>query len=177
MSWLDKLKALFNIEINSPLFSFNFVYKSNNNDSNKEFVYHPDQRKVDVLLDNISAEKKKELAPIIQEYLEAGNRLLESSTSTLLNRLYLYKQQGNDGQILTFFKTLIPEDDYLALEASLFLRHIFMTSGNVKKLKGDIRNRFGDRGNNIANLCTAGYFEEFLMPLYNSAKKEFDSLY
>ena len=64
-----------------------------------------------------------------------------------------------------------------ALEASLFLRKKFLENQEVRHLKQDIRIRFGDRGNHIANLCTAGYFENFFMPLYNSSKEDFEKIY
>lgn len=37
----------------------------------------------------------------------------------------------------------------------------------VYKLKGDVINKYGNRGNKICNLCSAGYFESMLEPLYN----------
>jgi len=47
----------------------------------------------------------------------------------------------------------------------------------LKQYKEDIRDRFGKRGALIANLCTAGYFEEYLIPIYNNEPKEFQEYY
>jgi hypothetical protein len=79
--------------------------------------------------------------------------------------------------VLNFFRPIIPLEDFEALNSALYLREVFLSNGDVSKLKQDIRKRFGDRGNTIANLCTAGYFEKFLMPLYNSSKEKFNELY
>ena len=59
----------------------------------------------------------------------------------------------------------------------MYLRTVFRQRQDVTKLKNDIRDVFGTRGTNIANLCNAGYFEEFFIPLYNSTKGQFRELY
>ena len=57
------------------------------------------------------------------------------------------------------------------------MRKKFEKGVSISDLKRDIIMRFGDRGRNISNLCSAGYFEEFLIPLYNSDKENFERIY
>jgi hypothetical protein len=62
-----------------------------------------------------------------------------------------------------------------------------MQKENVSPIKADIVKRFGDRGKNIANLCSASYFEDFIGPLWdvihgsvkqkNEADKHFNDIY
>ena len=129
----------------------------------------------------LTPEKKKGLSKILHDYIhefpEEKNKLLETETSKLLNNLYKYNKEKKNDQIINFFKPIIPISDLEALDASLYLREIFKNRGNVEKLKKDIIMRFGTRGKNISNLCTAGYFEEFLMPLYNYSKEDFENVY
>ncbi len=177
MGWFDKFKALFNIELNAPL--INITRDSDNkNKVDKEFLYDEKSGKLDVFLDNLSEDKRKKLNEILKENVGEGNKFLEKKSSSLLRDLCNFQQtKGEDKKVLDFFENIIPEEDMEALESSLYLRRKFNEKKDVGLLKQDIRSRFGDRGNNIANLCTAGYFENFLMPLYNSSQKEFNKIY
>ena len=160
-------KPLINIKINS----------GNVTDSNKEYRYNERENKLEIFLDNMSHERKEELKPIIIEAIDVDKKqLLEETVAECLNRIREYnKSPGEDKRIKNFFKDIIPPSDYEALEASLYLRREFSKredESNIKKLKKDIQDKFGERGNNITNLCTAGYFEGFLEPLYNDTTKD-----
>lgn len=176
MGWLDKLKALINIELNAPL--INVTRNSDNSDVDKEYIFDDDTGKLDIIFDNLPEEKQKKLKQILKEKYEQDNKILEEKSSSLLQDLVEFqKTKGEDKKVLDFFQSIIPEEDLEALESSLYLRRKFIQRKDVKELKEDIRKRFGDRGNNIANLCTAGYFENFLMPLFNSSRKDFKEIY
>lgn len=177
MGWFDKFKALFNIELNAPL--INITKNSENNTKvDNEYQYDEDSGKLNVFLDNLSPEKKEKLISIIQESVDDGNKFLEEKSSSLLKDLCSFqKNKGNDQKVLDFFENIIPRDDLEALESSLYLRRKFVEKKDIKQLKQDIRTRYGDRGNNIANLSSAGYFENFLMPLYNSSQQDFNKIY
>ena len=176
MAWFDKIKGLINFEWNSPLVNIN-ITKNSHNLNKKEFVYDENEGRLDILLDNLSVEKRDKIKEIVKENIQEGNAFLESNTLKLLYKLNNFKNKKEYDSVLAFFKNIISPADYESLEASLFLRSIFMQGGEVSRLKRDIRERFGERGKNIANLSTAGYFEEFLMPLYNSSKERFLELY
>lgn len=179
MGALDKLKALFNIEQNAPLIVLNYTNNSNNVlDANNGFSYSSNEKKLTVFLDKLSPDKKKQLKPIFQECFQEEGRVLEKNTSELLNDLIRYSRENNrDKQILAFFKPIIPSDDYDALEASLYLDSVFRKGGNIKNLKYDIIKNYGNRGKNICNLASAGYFQGFLMPVYNASKERFTEIY
>ncbi len=178
MGWFDKLEKL--IDIKNVHFSLiNITRDSYNNkiDEKTGYYYDPKTKILHLNLDKIPKEIAKELRPSTQKFIEEGHKLLEIDVKDLLERLYKYNKDNPDKNILTFFKGIIPDEDYEALNSALFLRSQFKEGKNITNLKSDIRVRFGDRGNNISNLCTAGYFEEFLMPLYNSSKSDFLKLY
>ncbi|MBI5073353.1 hypothetical protein HZA99_06055 [Candidatus Woesearchaeota archaeon] len=174
-TWFEKLKAIFNININSPLVKVNLTYKSNNliNDS---FKYDETKKQLDLFIDQVPSEKRSELKSVIRDYIADDNLLLENKTLSTLENLYDYNKENPDKVILSFFKPIIPPSDFEALQAALYLRNAFRRGEDVRKLKRDIRNR-GERHNNISNLCTAGYFEKFFMPLYNSSQDRFKELY
>ncbi|MBI5635718.1 hypothetical protein HY993_02025 [Candidatus Micrarchaeota archaeon] len=179
MGWLETLKGIFNVEINSPILQISFVNNSNNKNEVKGNPYFFDKasKKLYLNLDKLPVSQHPKLKESIKGYLEEGNTLLQTETAELLQKLYNYNKETTNKQILEFFKPNIPVQDYDALEASLYLRDTFRRREDVQKLKLDIREIFGNRGNNICNLCTAGYFEKFLVPLFNSSKERFNELY
>jgi len=176
MGWLDKLKALINIEINAPI--INVTKDSDNSHADKEYIFDENTGRLDILHNNLSVEKQERLKIILKENVEEGNKLLEKKSSSLLQDLIEFqKNKGDDKKVLDFFKTIISEEDLEMLENSLYLRKKFKERKDVRYLKDDIRTRFGDRGSNISNLCTAGYFENFFIPLYNSSQEDFKKIY
>lgn len=179
MSLLDKLKALFNFEWKAPLININITNNSNNQEkSEKEYEKNEEKGNLDIYLDNLEDTKKKKLKEIVKEHVQEGNKFLEKNSSLLFKELCEFqKSKDNDKKVLDFFKNVLSEEDIEALECSLFLRREFNKRKDVGYMKQDIRTRFGDRGNNIANLCTAGYFEKFFIPLYNSSKEDFYKIY
>jgi hypothetical protein len=104
--------------------------------------------------------------------------LLDIGKVDLLDRLYQYNDAGKDDEILIYFKDKLSLSDYYALRDSLFLRSEFMDRRDVSILKQNIRERYGERGCNISNLCTAGYFESLFKPLFeNFTKRQFEEIY
>lgn len=186
LTFLDKLKEFVKVELNwnAPLIDnrkviiVNDSYKQNSENKKSTSLIRSDEND-NLFLDisKLNNEQKEKLKLIVPEYLQEGSKLLQLETANLLENLYSYNRNNTDKQILEFFKCIVPPNDLEALEASLYLRHVFHKHENVSDLKRNIRETFGLRGNNIANLCTAGYFEEFLIPLYNSSKERFTELY
>lgn len=178
MGWFDKLKAILNFEINSPLVNVNVTRNSDNKVNGKKYFHDEENKELLINYDELENKERENLSKVFNDNLESGGEIFERGTKCLLNDLYEYqKSKAEDKKILDFFNIIISEDDFESLEASLYLRKRFSEKKDVKGLKEGIRKRFGDRGNNIANLCTAGYFEKFLMPLYNSSKKDFEKIY
>lgn len=188
MGFLEKLKQIFNIDIKNfkgSLFQIN-IYNNSNNSTVTNIPNKPnkgghfiDEDKGVFYLDtaSINASQRKFLKDSSKEYVEKGNRLLEYKTSNLFEELYNFKRHKSGSAVIDFFSKIIPEKDLETLEASLFLRSKFQNGENISSLKKDIINRFGERGSNISNLCTAGYFEMFLIPLYNASPESFPKMY
>ena len=93
--------------------------------------------------------------------------ILKAKTEEVLASYREYSEDNKYTYILEFFAGILSPADYSALKMSLYIRHQMDIHKDVGKLKADIRARFADRGANIANLCTAGYFEKYFIPLYN----------
>jgi hypothetical protein len=73
---------------------------------------------------------------------------------------------------LESFASLIPREDAPMLRACLYLRARFLQGECVESLKAQIVRVYGVRGRNAANLCSAGYLEEWFNPLYKQLQEE-----
>lgn len=183
MIWLDKLADFIKVHLHidiQKLININIHITNNSNGftelDQKGYFFDKEKETLNLIPDKFP-ELQKELPKITQGYIGENNKLLELKSYNLLEKLYKYNELATNKGILSFFESIIPNEDYLALESSLFLRKQFLDGEPINELKKGIRNRLGDRGNNIANLCTAGYFEEFLIPLYNSSQEKFKKIY
>ncbi|MFH1696389.1 MAG: hypothetical protein ABH854_00590 [Candidatus Diapherotrites archaeon] len=189
MGWLKDLSGLFKgiVEINAKgakidvrLFNFNIdnqkitITNSGNRQVNNKAIY---KRGATVYIDlaQVKDEQKKKLKPIIKEYLDSSDEpLLEVETDKLLENLdkYAPAKEGESRRIVEFFHNIIPPNDLEALEAALYLRSAFERREGIDKMRKDIRCSFGSRGANITKLCSARYFEGFLIPMYNTLSEE-----
>ncbi len=135
------------------------------------------KKTITIFVNNLSPKESRILSKVIKSNFELGKLcLIEESKIPLLEKLYSYDDK-DDNKILEFFKKILSTSDWSALRDSLFLRKEFKSHKGVDGLKGDIISRYGERGNIISNLCTAGYFEGVMMPLYNNSQKEFWEYY
>lgn len=118
------------------------------------------------------------LSEVIQHIFDQDDLIIKRERLKVLENYKKYKVRNrSDDTILAFFMDKLSPDDYDALKMSLFLRNEQRQGRNVSEYKRDIRDRFGERGANIANLCTAGYFENEFMPLYELSHEEFKEFY
>lgn len=70
-------------------------------------------------------------------------------------------------EVTNKFKAIIPASDVPLLQACVYLRLKFDRGESVSSMKTEIIRVFGTRGGNFSNLCTAGYLEEWFLPLYD----------
>ena len=142
------------------------------------YSYDPEPAILPLVAPILEQKNKPLLLEIIKKVFEDGGLLLKVDKESALKSYQQYLSQNPNQKTLAFFENIISKDDYLALKMSLYLRSESEKGKNIFSYKNDIRNKFGERGANIANLCTAGYFESEFMPLYNEVdRKNFDEYY
>lgn len=180
MAFLEKLSHIFGIEINSPIISVNVNSHNQSKDPNKEkeFLFDSESGEFEILMDNISEDKKELLSEALKESIDKEDtKVFEKETWKLLEGLKKFERSNADKQLINFFKPIISFADFEVLEAAIYIQESFKQGNDVRSLKRDIRFRFGDRGNNIVNLFSAGYFEEFLTKVYSHSKEKFNEIY
>lgn len=146
--------------------------------------YSWDKKSKDLLIiipNNPCDEDREILFGIIRKIHNMGGLLWKDSKVKVLDsyKEYIDDEDGiNDKEILLFYENIIPKNDLNALKSSLFLRSESRKNKNIAGYKQDIIERFGERGNNISNLCTAGYFDVEFKNLHSSiSKADFDAYY
>ncbi len=160
MSFLDALKTLgINIKGGIHIFSGNNVVV-NKNDNRKTYI---DITKLDAL-------SLAKLQAIIPEAVQQENAVvLEEKSKKLLDDFRSIDQQHKD--MVDYFRGKIPATDIEILRAAIYLKSTLDQKRPVAGIKEDLNYRYGQRGNNISNLYSAGYFESVIKPLYEEMKK------
>ncbi|MCK5215721.1 MAG: hypothetical protein KAR05_10255 [Candidatus Omnitrophica bacterium] len=111
-----------------------------------------------------------ELLPLA---LDEGYTFLQRDAQELMEDFKEKEKESEIKEAVSFLRGKIPDFDINIWRAALYLRAQFKL-GNKEKtnfLKRQIMEKYGDKGRNIANLCSANYLEDFLIPLFNALKE------
>ena len=128
-------------------------------------------------LDALSPEQNKAFAEYIQGLKNSKQDYLviESKSYAVIEELY--KINPNFKAVKKLEGALLPED-YSALEDAVYIEHLTETKNfkEIPERKRQIRYEYGERGNTITNLYTAGYFQGIFLPLYDDLLKDPNNL-
>jgi hypothetical protein len=159
-AWIITLiKGILSKEIHFSLFHIDHLHISKTEDNS----YNQDNSRVILNPDSVD---KKSLRHILRTAEQKGYPLLEKKSSDLIKKIKVVEKQRDINELLNFFESKIPQKDHDALRAALYVRALFKKGVNIDAYKQDIINKWGERGRNISNLCTGGYFETIIKPLY-----------
>ncbi len=179
MSFLDKLKdfvsAKFNINIHHLI---NVNVHVTRNDSSRQIEYHEAGRTLTINVEKFTPAQLDEFRPLLRGAVDEDDKIiLEKESEALLEDIASKESAGDTTALLHFFKDKIPKEDYSALRAALYVRKSFQEGSNsdvVHKLRNDIIRKYSRRGRNISNLCSSGYFEKMIKPIYEEMKRSPD---
>jgi ribosome recycling factor len=141
------------------------------------YSYEKKNKILEINVPKLSAGNKELLFKIIRKVHEDGGLLWKDTKKETLVSYSKYNASNKNSETLEFFSGIIPPADYNALKMAFFLRYNSDKGLDIHTYKMDIINKFGDRGKNIANLCSAGYFEDEFKPLYLSSTRPTFSKY
>lgn len=167
MGWFDKLIDIIKLDLRGAnLFSPKIII-INRPDKEDKFLISEDKNKVSINYPLLDYKEKELLKEGLKEGFEEKEvDLLEEKSGERVRDITQKIKCRRTQTILEFYKDKIPLLHWKALEASLYLRDVFEQGGAVGELKKDIIRKFGDDGRNIANLCSAGYFENYIKRIY-----------
>lgn len=115
--------------------------------------------RTEINLANLTPEQIESAKSIFREAFECGQTFVANKANEQIDGLREVESAPQNQAILSCLKPIISPEDYQALRASIFLRSQYNAGYNVRVLKLDIMQRFGERGRKISNLCSAGYFD------------------
>ena len=180
MSLLENLTTLVKGEINFPKLTSIAVHLFHDIKIDKLFHIenHNDNRNitVNINLAQLNEKDKIKWQQIIRASVEGEDKLLLEDNATKLLESFEQREGKNEyAEIIDFFKHKIPSSDLEILRASLYIKSLYDKGEPVRDLKSGLMYKYGERGRNISNLCSAGYFTSYIKPLYfrNGISREF----
>lgn len=157
-----------------------FLDGSTKSDSAKigtPYTYYAKDKVLTIFITNLKENTKQKLAPFLRDKWDELGILLKVSQQETLESYLTYRENQTDQDIINFYSDKISSTDLDVLKMSLFLRSEKGMNHDISLFKQQIRERFGERGTYISNLCNSKYFEGELMDFYNENSHKFDRLY
>ncbi len=119
-----------------------------------------------------------------EEFLSAMKRLRESDDDYLVMENKSYELTQNifglkeDFDVIKKFEGVLSPEDFAALEDSIYIDYLHKKEKHeeLARRKQQIIRQFGERGNMICKLYTAGYFHGIFIPLYDELLKNENGL-
>lgn len=179
MNFLEKLSSIVSIKVDiSSLKDFS-VKLIDFGKGNKFSLITVENNKKEILL-NISAKeledpevRKRVQSLVYEEVANESRPVLEAEVSDKL--IQIEEEQRDDNELIAFFEGKIPAEDMKVFKSALYLRKISGPGVSIDRYLSEIRYKYGQHGANIVHLCTAGYFESYIAPMYEelSARPNF----
>lgn len=177
MSALDKLKSLINlkgIDI-SKLENISLV-----KDAQDVALFKVNKRvnNVNVTI-NIGSKELKEKPELKQELQTTIREALNNDGIPILEEnvekeVQLIRDTAQTDDV-SFFRGKITPIDMLALETAAYVANTYASDKKkADRLRGEFTERYGERGNHMLNLYSAGYFQSYFKPLYEALSERDD---
>jgi DNA-binding protein YbaB len=175
--WLKGF-SLIKITINMPNLKEIKFLSDNNIGSGVKVEKSPDAQvaniKVNPKLLNENPEQLQQIKELMRASVPNEGGILEAKTDELITNVSNFQSDPQTVSLIEELKTKLPRKDVPIWEAALYIRQVHQNGGRVEGLKNNIKFRYGDKGGNIANLCSAGYLEKIILPIYDELSKQPD---
>lgn len=174
--WLDKLKDIFHIDLSrlKSLVHIQINITTNISSGNKcEIVEGNEQSaRIDINLPHLSKDDESRLKEILRSdaFSDVGH-FVQGKTLELIEAFQETERSPDIQKELLYFRGKIPDEDIPMFRACLFLKKKYDQGVPIHEIKARIMTSYGQRGKNLANLCSAGYLNDWLRPLYESLEK------
>ena len=166
--WLSNLKGFITIEKVLDLSGLKSLHISIGNNNSGNSLIRVDRSQhvhLDLGADVLNDPKKRLQAQEFVRETVAKHEIPVLSQGALEVARDISKEHQYD-DLLHYFSDKIPSSDVPILRAALYMRKLLDEGVHVDSYKQDIVASYGPRGANIANLCSRGYFESQIKPLY-----------
>lgn len=165
MKILDKLSSIIKVDL-SGLKNFK-IHIFNNNSSKTTIIKDSKVNIIQINIGELNKTSLKELGQIINDSVNQDSSLvIENNSQKLLQDFQAVDSKTQTQKEIEYFTGKIPQKDIEILRASIYLKSVADRGEAIHNLKTDIIARFGERGKNICNLYSTGYFNSQIKPLY-----------
>lgn len=176
MDWSDifsNLKSIINIDLSSLKHFIKTGKIKILSDNTIQNTYHYDHSKTLIVnIDKLDSKGLTGLGNLLKEAKDNGYTLLESNSKKIIEDLRNEESKTENRDIIEFFKDKVSPEDLEIIRGALYVRERFRRRDrNIAELKEDLRSRYGLKANNVVNLCTSGYFENYFIPYYEHLKE------
>jgi hypothetical protein len=162
MDWLKKLAGLLKTNVNLPQLKEVHLFS----DIGNKKVTIVDRRTLKLNIARLDESGVEALQKVLRSHQEKGGLVIESTSLERLEEFNHTASEASTKRFLDLFKGKIPSYDLEILRYAAYLKVVFDRGESVFELKKQIVEKFGERGRNICNLYSAGYFESQIGPLY-----------
>ncbi|MDE2489257.1 MAG: hypothetical protein KGM24_00310 [Elusimicrobia bacterium] len=144
--------------------------------SRKSNPTKPRRKSLQLDINKLSREQKQQLQRALRAALDDGQTFILDETPEILEGIEESSKSPKNQELQSALQPYLSAADFIALRAAIVLRHMRANRMVTLRMKGDIINKFGDRGAKIANLCSAGYFDNIVAHLKKvQSQRGFDS--
>ena len=175
MSILDKLKTLFegkfgDIFANNTIKLFDFSKNVSN------VLELKDGQKLSLDVSKATPEEKKQIKKEIVDVIvqNQDEALFLDKSEQKTNQIKRNLPINSDEELLKFYKDKLNPEMFKALETSIVVRNSWKKGEDISELKKDIAWKYPSFGNNLCNLVTRNYFEEYFKELYEKMLEQDD---
>lgn len=146
-------------------------------DSKKEepHTYNSDTNTLNVNSSKLVKEEFEKFSKEVTGAIDAEFTVIEDETTSRVHEIIEEEESAESQNILKFLSGKISGKDLQIVRAALYIRRRASKHETIDHLKLDLIKRYGQRGNNVSNLCSAGYFEEYVIPLYKILEDHFQN--
>lgn len=127
--------------------------------SGQKYHFNARAKQLTIVVDKLTVHESEAVMEIVRTYLEKHSLVLDEEQEQILESYEGYSETNPYTDLLKLFEGKIPGNDLNALKMSLFMKIEKENGHSIEEYKQQIRDRFGNRGAYIANLCNAGYYE------------------
>jgi len=175
MKILDKLRSLFEAKF-GDIFNNNTIKFFDFSRNTNHVIELKDGERISVDISKANEEEKIKIKSEILDYIiQDDNELfLTNITAEKTNKIKRNLPEDDEKELLLFYRDKLNPDMYKALEGALIVRKASIKGEDITELKRDIAIKYPNFGNNICNLVTRNYFNDYFKELFQKMIEEED---
>lgn len=156
------------------------AHLTSNNKSRKSIIKNTVKAKkgaqvtqnLQINLAGLSDSERGETLKILSDKFDKGEiAFFDDETMRLADGVKDAEKQGNNEQIVQFFKDKLSSTDWRIMRTGIYVEFLMQQGMETQTIRRDVIHTHGHRGNNLMNLASAGHFETHIKPMYEELSK------